>query len=131
MSEAAGAFDLLLAQQQAAERGPRREGAFALWLLARVAHDLGSGSDELDRAGRRRLVLLERRLAPLALPRPLARGLTTALAHLQEGTPAAGRIALSQLVAPARESLGSDASEAVARLVRDVHDTQRRVKGEG
>ncbi len=125
MSEAGDAFDQLLGLQEEAERGPKREGAFALWLLARVAHDLGCSGEELDRAGRRRLQLLERRLAPLALPRPLARGLTTALAHLQDGTPAAARIALSQLVAPARESLGAQAAEAVARLARDVHQRQR------
>jgi hypothetical protein len=125
MSEAAEAFDRLLALQEEFERGPKREGAFAVWLLARVAHDLGRAPGELDRPGRRRLQLLDRRLAPLAVPRPLARGLTAALNHLQEGTPAAAQVALSQLVAPTREALGAEAGEAVALLARDIHDARQ------
>lgn len=124
MTDAREAFDRLLALQEQYERGPKREGVFAVWLVARVAHDLGVATAELDRGGRRRLTLLDRRLAPLAVPRPLARGISAALVHLQEGTPAAARIALSQLVAPAREALGADAAEAVAHLAREVHETQ-------
>lgn len=124
MTDTREAFDRLLALQEELERGPKREGVFAVWLVARVAHDLGIATAELDRGGRRRLALLDRRLAPLAVPRPLARGISAALAHLQDGTPAAARIALSQLVAPARETLGADAAEAVARLARDIHEAQ-------
>lgn len=124
MTEARDAFDRLLALQEEFERGPKREGAFAVWLVARVAHDLGVATAELDRGGRRRLTLLDRRLAPLAVPRPLARGISAALTHLQDGTPAAARIALSQLVAPTREALGADAAEAVAGLARDIHESQ-------
>jgi hypothetical protein len=123
MNDPRQAFDRLLELQEQFERGPKREGAFAVWLLARVAHDIGAGPAEVDRGTRRRLALLDRRLAPLAVSRPLARGITAALAHLQEATPAAARIALSQLVAPAREALGGDAGEAIAVLARDVHQT--------
>ncbi len=126
MSDAREAFDRLLALQEEHERGPKREGVFAVWLLARIACDMGMEDGDADRAARRRLALLDRRLAPLAVPRPLARGLTAALAHLQDGTPAAARIALSQLVAPVRESLGPEAGEAIAVLARTLHDTQRR-----
>lgn len=124
MNHVREAFDRLLELQEEFERGPKREGVFALWLLARVAHDIGTTEAEVDRGGRRRVALLDRRLAPLAVPRPLARGIAAALGYLQEGTPAAARIALSQLVAPARESLGTDAGEAIAILARDVHDAQ-------
>jgi hypothetical protein len=70
------------------------------------------------------VTLLEKRIAPLAVPRPLARGLATALAHLGDATPAGARIALSQLVAPAREALGPEAGEAIAVLARHLHDLQ-------
>lgn len=119
------ALDVLLAQQEELPRGPRREGTFAVWLLARVALDIGRGGVEADRAERRRIALLERRLAPLAVPRPLARGLTTALTHLGEGTPRAARVALSQLVAPTHEALGPGAGEALARMARELHDLQQ------
>lgn len=128
MSDAREAFDRLLALQEEFERGPKREGAFAIWLLARFAHDLGTAGIDTDRAERRRLALLDRRLAPLAVPRALGRGLIAALGHLQEGTPTAARIALSQLVAPAREALGHEAGEALAIIARQVHETQTREK---
>lgn len=121
MNSANPALDALLELQERLQRGPKREGAFALWLVARVAWDVGNGPEEADRAERRRIALLERRLAPLAVPRPLARGLATALDHLLDGTPAAARIALSQLVAPAREAIGPEAGEALALLARDLH----------
>jgi hypothetical protein len=94
---------------------------FALWLVARVAWEVGRTGQDADRADRRRISLLDKRLAPLAVPRPLARGLATALAHLHDGTATAARIALSQLVAPAREAIGPEAGEALALLVRDLH----------
>lgn len=121
MSEVGRALDALLELQERLQRGPRREGAFALWLVARVAWDVGIESQEGDRADRKRIALLDRRLAPLAVPRPLARGLATALTHLHDGTPAAARIALSQLVAPAREAIGPEAGEAIALIARELH----------
>lgn len=113
--------------QRRLERGPKREGAFALWLTTRAALDLGTLATATDRAERRRVALLRQRLAPLAVPRPLARGLTGALSHLEEATPSAARIALSQLVAPARDALGPEAGEAVALAARLLHDHQRGV----
>lgn len=112
----------LLELQRRLERGPMREGAFALWLTARVALDIGLGQPEADKARRRRLALLRRRLAPLAIARPLARGLTTALSHLDDATPTAARIALSQLVAPAKDALGADAADALASAARMIHE---------
>jgi hypothetical protein len=112
---------LLLELQQRLERGPKREGAFAIWLTVRTALDIGL-ADAVDKAERRRVALLANRLAPLAVPRPLARGLAAALSHLEEATPTAARIALSQLVAPTREALGAEAAEAVALAARSVHE---------
>lgn len=124
MSEASQALDTLLELQERLPRGPKREGAFALWLVARVAWEVGSLGEEVDRSDRRRIALLDKRLAPLAVPRPLARGLATAIGHLHDGTAAAARIALSQLVAPAREAIGPEAGEAVALLARDLHGSR-------
>jgi hypothetical protein len=111
----------LLQLQTRFERGPKREGAFALWLTVRTALQIGTTPDA-EKAERRRVGLLASRLAPLAVPRPLARGLSAALSHLDGATPAAARIALSQLVAPAKESLGNDAAEAVALAARLIHE---------
>jgi hypothetical protein len=125
VTDAREALGALLAIQDGFERGPKREGAFALWLVARVAVDIGSATTpESERAERRRVALLDRRIAPLAVPRPLARGLTAALSHLQDASPAGARIALSQLVAPARDALGPEAGEAIAVLTRHLHDAQ-------
>lgn len=112
----------LLALQRQFERGPKREGAFALWLTVRAAIDLGLNPAPPDKADRRRVALLGQRIAPLAMPRPLSRGLTAALSHLAEATPAGARIALAQLVAPTRDALGAEAAEAVAQAARMIHE---------
>lgn len=122
---ASDALALLLALQARLERGPKREGAFALWLFGRVARDVGLSAQAGDRADRRRIAMLERRMAPLAIPRPLSRGLTAALSHLGDGTPKAARIALTQLVAPAREAIGPEAGEAMAMMVKELHEAER------
>lgn len=115
----------LLQSQESLPRGPKREGCFALWLFARVALEVGETSGGIDRAEKRRFVLLAKRLAPLAVPRPLGRGLQSALDILSRGdSPVAARIALSQLVAPARESINVDVGEAIAALARHLHTVQ-------
>ena len=118
----------LLTLQRQFERGPKREGAFALWLTVRIAIDLGLNESPPDKADRRRVALLSNRLAPLAVPRPLSRGLVAALSHLEEGTATGARIALAQLVAPARDALGAEAAEAVAQAARLIHDNRTPAK---
>ncbi|MGH7593406.1 MAG: hypothetical protein ACRELE_06090 [Gemmatimonadales bacterium] len=112
----------LLALQRQFERGPKREGAFALWLTVRTALELGLNPDAPDKADRRRVALLGQRIAPLAIPRSLSRGLSAALGHLEDATVAGARIALAQLVAPTRDALGTDAAEAVAQAARLIHE---------
>ena len=115
----------LLELQRRFERGPKREGAFALWLTTRLAlqvADVEGGSEKLHR---RRLALLRQRLATLAVPRPLSRGLSTALTHLDDASPTSARIALTQLVAPTRDTLGTEAADAVASAARMVHESLR------
>jgi hypothetical protein len=98
-------------------RGPRREGIFALWLTVRVAQDLVR-EPPADRAHRRRLQALEHRLSSLTLPPPLRRALAAAISQLRDGRPDTAVQVLSQLVAPARESGGADAGEAVSHAAR-------------
>ena len=98
-------------------RGPRREGIFALWLTVRVAQDLVREPPP-ERAHRRRLQALEHRLSSLTLPPPLRRALAAAISQLRDARPETGAVVLSQLVAPARESGGSEAGDAVAQAAR-------------
>ncbi|MGH7537246.1 MAG: hypothetical protein ACREMF_01310 [Gemmatimonadales bacterium] len=101
-----------------AERGPRRDGLFALWLVLRVAEALLPPHPVSLKNHRRRLQALETRLGGLALPAPLKRALAASRAHLEPGTPAAAVVALSQLVAPIQEVLGHEAAEALATALR-------------
>ena len=110
-----GALVTLLAQ---AVRGPRREGVFALWLTVRIAQDLLLDPPFPDRAHRRRVAALEQRLSSLTMAPPLRRALAGAIAQLREAGPESVPVILSQLVAPARDTLGAEAAEAVALAVR-------------
>ena len=98
-------------------RGPRREGIFALWLTLRVAQDLVR-DPPAERAHRRRLQALEHRLSSLTLPPPLRRALAAAISQLRDARPETAVQVLSQLVAPARESGGADACDALAYAAR-------------
>ena len=99
------------------ERGSRRDGAFATWLLVRVATDLADEAEWPERAHRRRIQSLERRLTSLSLSPALRRALTTALTQLRDGGPASVAGTLAPLVAPVRESVGTEAAEAIRRVV--------------
>lgn len=99
-------------------RGPKREGIFALWLTLRVAQDLLLDPPPLERAHRRRVQALEQRLSSLTVPPPLRRALTAAVSQLREARPESVAQVLSQLVAPARESGGSAAGEALTQAAR-------------
>lgn len=99
-------------------RGPKRDGVFALWLTVRVALDLGLQPPLPERARRRRTVALERRLASLTLPAPIRRALTAATAQLHTGDAASAALALTQLVAPVRDTLGAEAGDAIALAAR-------------
>jgi hypothetical protein len=98
-------------------RGPRREGIFALWLTLRVAQDLVR-EPPAERAHRRRLQALEQRLSSLTLPPPLRRALAAAISQLRDARSETAVQVLSQLVAPARESGGTEAGDAVAQAAR-------------
>ena len=99
-------------------RGPKRGGLFALWLTLRIAQDLLLDPPLLERAHRRRLQALERRLSSLSMPPPLRRAIAAAVSQLRDPRPESVALVLSQLVAPARDTGGAEAGEAVALAAR-------------
>jgi hypothetical protein len=101
-------------------RGPKRGGIFALWLTLRVAQDLLLDPPMQERTQRRRVLALERRLSSLTMPPPLRRALAGAVAQLREVRRETVPQVLSQLVAPARETGGPEAGDAVARAAKEA-----------
>lgn len=99
-------------------RGPRREAVFALWLTLRVAEDLLLVPPQPERAVKRRVAALERRLSSLSLPAPIRRGLVAALAELAEPSRDKAGPALQLLVAPTRDVLGAEVADALSRAAR-------------
>lgn len=117
--------DELLTVLAASGRGPRQHGIFALWLFMRSCDGVLPPAPLSGRVHRRRLQAVERRLSSLSLPAPLKRALTLALRELAEGNPAAAALALQHLVAPARETLGTDVGEVVTLAAREAKEAAR------
>lgn len=109
---------LLVSLMGASPRGPRRDGLFALWLTLRVLEDFDLGQPFSERALRRRVALLERRLSSLTLPPSLRRGLNGAIQAMKAETEPKVTQLLGQLIGPARDALGSEAGEALQKAVR-------------
>ena len=108
-------------------RGPKRGGIFALWLTIRVVQDLLEDPPPAERAHRRRLQALEHRLSSLTMPPPLRRALAAAVSQLHDVKPETAAQVLSQLVAPARDTSGAEAGEAVALAARRAREAGKRV----
>lgn len=98
-------------------RGPERDGVFALWLVVRAALGSVPGMTAPQRQAVR-LTALASRLRSLNAPGPLRRSLTAALAGLQPSDGSSPGTVLQQLIAPAGETLGRKAAEAVAAAAR-------------
>jgi hypothetical protein len=125
MNEWDPAATSLLALLPQTGRGPKRGGLFALWLTLRVAQDLLLDPPPPERAHRRRVQALERRLSSLTMPPPLRRALAAAVTQLREVSPDAVPQVLSQLIAPARETGGAEAGEALALAVKQARQAVR------
>jgi hypothetical protein len=121
------AASVLLSLLPQTGRGPKRGGIFALWLTLRVAQDLLLDPPPPERAHRRRVQALEHRLSSLTMPPPLRRALAAAVSQLRDVRPETAAQVLSQLVAPARETGGVEAGEALALAARQA---RRTVSGE-
>lgn len=128
MSDWDPAATALVALLPATARGPRREGIFALWLTVRVAQDLVRETPPAERAHRKRLQALERRLSSLTIPPPLRRALVAAISQLREMNPDTAAQVLSQLVAPARDTGGPEAGDALAQAARAARAAARAVR---
>jgi hypothetical protein len=102
----------------AAPRGTTRDGLFAVWLTTRVTLDLQLDPPLAERALRRRLDLLEGRVTKLRIAAPLRRALVGIHGQLRAPETRSVAMALSQLVAPVKESLGDKAADALARAAR-------------
>lgn len=125
MSTWTGPATTLATLLASAVRGPKREGVYAIWLVARVAHDLTLLPPISERARRRRLDALAHRLSSLTVAPPVRRALAGALATLGDGTAEAAAVALHHLVAPVREGIGAEAAEAVAQAARAARAAAR------
>ena len=94
-------------------RGPRRNGVFALWMVVRTCSGVLPPDALSPRVHRKRLQALEQRLASLSVPAPLKRALSSAVRELADRSGVAAGMALQRLVAPARETLGSEGGEVI------------------
>lgn len=103
----------LLAALAAEARGPKRNGLFALWLVARTAEAILPPDAVSLRSHRRRVELLQRRLSSVSVPTALRRALPATFRHIADGTPRAAVLALHQLVAPTREAVSAQAAEVL------------------
>ena len=82
-----------------------------------------------ERAHRRRVQALEHRLSSLTMPPPLRRALSAATSQLRDARPETAAQVLSQLVAPARDSGGTEAGEALALAAKQAREVGKRVSG--
>lgn len=110
MTEVEARFIAALAAEA---RGPKRNGIFALWLFAHVAEAALAPGTVSPRNHRKRVELLQRRLSSVSVPPPLKRALAGAIRLLADGTPQSAALALHHLVAPARETVGAGAADAL------------------
>jgi hypothetical protein len=106
-------------------RGPKRNGLFALWLFLRLCRDRLPPDPVSERAQRRHLENVNRRLSSLSLPAPLRRALATSMRDLRDAGLGPLATALQQLAAPARETVGAEAGDAIAQLARRVRAAVR------
>jgi hypothetical protein len=114
-----------------AVRGPRRNGLFAVWLVLRACGDLLPPNRVSDRGHLQRLASLTGRLHRLSLPMPLRKALAGSVDQLSDGTPAAAGIALQQLVAPVRETLGMASADTISNAAGIAGEVRVRIGLDG
>jgi len=113
---------LLISDLQITARGPKRNGLFALWLFVRTCDGMLPPESLSEKANRRRLDGLKRRLSSLSLPPSLRRALTGGLRELESGTGEAAAFGLRQMVAPVRDVLGSKLADSVLQAARSAEE---------
>jgi hypothetical protein len=118
MSAVSPVVRLLLEQMSEARRGPKRDALFALWVTVQVTEDLLLEPPQPERAFRRRVGLLKRRLTSLTVPAPVRRALTSTTASLERATRTDASTILALLAAPAGDALGPEVADALARSAK-------------
>ena len=113
----------LIRDLQVAARGPKRNGLFAVWLFVRVCDGMLPPEPLSEKAHRRRLDGLKRRLSSLSLPPSLKRALTGSWRELEAGTADAAALGLRQMVAPVREVLGSNLADSLLCAARAAEES--------
>ncbi len=114
--------DRLLQALATSARGPKRNGVFALWMFVRACDGVLPPDPLSPRAHHRRLQGLERRLTSLSLPAPLRRALASGLRELADGNGVSAGMALQRLIAPTRETLGSEVAEVIGLAARTTKE---------
>jgi hypothetical protein len=107
----------LVEMMAATPRGPRRDGLFALWLTVRLIEDLpqpGPG----DRAFRRRVALLQKRLSSLMLQPPVRRGINAIVSALESPAQQDIGALFHKLAAAVRDGVPTEATELLVRAGR-------------
>jgi hypothetical protein len=118
----ASAQDQLISDLQVTARGPKRNGLFAMWLFVRSCDGMLPPDALSEKAHRRRLDGLKRRLSSLSLPTPLRRALTGGLRELEAGTGEAAAFGLHQMVAPVRDVMGSKLADSILQAARAAEE---------
>ena len=116
----------LISDLQAAARGPKRNGLFAVWLFLRACDGMLPPNCLSDKAHRRRLDGLKSRMSSLSLPPSLRRALNGSLRELEVGTGEAAALGLRQMVAPVRDLWGSNLADSVLDAARAAEETSDR-----
>jgi len=105
----------IVERMAAAPRGPERDGLFALWLVVRMVEDSSLDPPFAERAVRRRIELLTRRLGSLMVEPRLKRALTSALKTLDGAGPAEAAKVLQSIGPAVRSSYDEELAELLTR----------------
>ena len=95
----------LINQLEYSERGPQRNGIFALWLLVNTCAGIIGDHPVQEKNHRKRVAALRKRLSSLSLPPQFRKAIAAALHDLNHDSPRASLV-LGQLATPVRDSLG-------------------------
>lgn len=103
----------LIAQLSYSERGPQRNGVFALWLVVNTCTGILGNHSVQGKNQRKRVVALRKRLSSLSLPVPLRKAISVALHDLSPDSQGSASTALEQLVVSARETVNADCGKLI------------------
>ncbi len=106
-----------------AERGPQRNGIFALWLIVNACSGITGPNHLQDKNHKKRISALRKRLSSLSLPPQLRKVILPTLAELSDNGPDAAASVLAQLVEPVKESMGDECAKLIETASKRAHST--------